>query len=87
MVPTIGRIVHYHPTADEAKSWGTDGQPCAAIVTRLNPDASVNLTLIIDQRGGASRTAVPMGDAAGSWSWPPKVEEPKPAPAPDMTVS
>jgi hypothetical protein len=45
ILPTVGRIVHYHPRPGEKGVTVPDtmGQPCAAIVAHVNPDGTVNL--------------------------------------------
>lgn len=58
--PTVGRIVHYHPTfSDQERGMNfTDTQPVAAMVACVWSDTCVNLT-VFDANGYAhSRTSV-----------------------------
>lgn len=47
--PTPGRIVHYHPRADEGLPF-IGGQPLAAIIAAVHSDRMVNLT-VLDANG------------------------------------
>lgn len=84
--PTVGRIVHYQPMPqtenDRYLSWTTerDGQPWAAIITRVLPDGRVNLDLrkpigMDDERlDPASPGIYPFAETPtpGHWNWPPR---------------
>lgn len=71
MTPTTGRIVHY--TAH------TTQRVHAAIITKVNLDGSVELTIfgVREERyaGSVVQTEGQPGtkEAQGQWSWPPKV--------------
>ncbi|ENZ3602462.1 Gp49 family protein [Pseudomonas aeruginosa] len=41
--PTVGRIVHYYPTADDQGAKPDDGQPLSAIIAHVWSDTCVNL--------------------------------------------
>lgn len=80
MIPSIGRIVHYH-------SWGSPGgkykpEPRAAIVTAVpaaadgSPgDGSVLSLMICNPTGVFFDVAVPVAavPTPGHWTWPPRV--------------
>lgn len=66
--PSVGRIVHYLPYGAAA--------PLAAIITRINEDETVNLTVFASDQIGAAVmrfTYVSEGEYFGQWSWPPRV--------------
>lgn len=81
VTPTIGRIVHYNPSANEGLArigTETGSQPLAAIITGVWSDSCVNLA-VFDANGAAHcRTSVLLvqGDAqcpdAGFAAWPPR---------------
>jgi hypothetical protein len=77
MVPTLGRIVHYRSALS--------GEVFAAIVTRVNENGTVALTVFVPLQpnvpdfgvftgdvGVNRRDNVAEGDQAGCWSWPPR---------------
>ncbi len=63
MNPTVGRIVHYHTHL---------GVTVAAIVTWINEDESVNLTMFAPMGATEGRIGVKQGNESGCWSWPPR---------------
>jgi hypothetical protein len=72
MIPTIGRIVHYH-------SYGTPGgeylsEPRAAIVTATSTEGVVSLA-VLNPTGLFFNEDVPFAEEPrpGHWSWPPRV--------------
>ena len=76
--PSVGRIVHYHPTFEEVEKWRADG-PWAAIVTRVVDPLNVTLTAFVPPRFAAVGGLVPVRHArfsdhpeSGCWSWPPR---------------
>lgn len=70
MKPTVGRIVHYHPTEETAVKLPG---PLAAIVTSPSPDGTCYLHILPPMnhpfyaRAEYSETPAP-----GCWSWPPR---------------
>lgn len=68
--PTVGRIVHYRPIADEFKNNEADLAP--AIVVRVWGPDTVNLRIFTDGGEVIWKTSVVQGDGAGQWSWPPR---------------
>ncbi|WNM67311.1 hypothetical protein SEA_WYBORN_68 [Arthrobacter phage Wyborn] len=85
--PSVGRIVHYQPLPEREKdtylstSERRDGQPWAAIVTRVLPDGRVNLDLrkpfgMDDERLDTAHPGVydfAEQPTPGHWNWPPRV--------------
>lgn len=67
MKPSVGRIVHYV---------NTQGEHCAAIVTRVFSDTCVNLTVFGSDNMTYGFTSILFneGATAGSWHWPERVE-------------
>lgn len=75
--PSIGRIVHWY--ARDAENW-LDGQAfAAAIITRVNDDDTVNVTVFPDGPPPFGKTHIPYGQAAEAadrwfwWQWPERV--------------
>ncbi len=70
--PTVGRIVHYYPTDHEVDSL----QPCAAIVTRVWSDRTVDLFALDlgTKIPFAVVTSATQSDTpeAERWMWPPR---------------
>lgn len=67
--PTVGRIVHYFPTASEFHKNG----PFAAIVTRVVDDRWVDLSIFPPGYGILSRDSIHQrapGFTTGVWDWP-----------------
>ena len=62
MRPTVGRIVHYV----------TLNGPAAAVVTRVDSDTGVSLTVLQPDRPLAHRQHVTEGENPGQWMWPPR---------------
>lgn len=68
MKPTVGRIVHFYPRG----LLGGAG-PCAAIVTAVHKDDTVDLTVF--RSGGMPEMPIErVGTNADdrSWAWPPR---------------
>ena len=57
--PSVGRIVHYRNTQDQA-----------AIITAVWTDDLVNLTVFEPSGSVTPRGSVSLGDTAGTWHWP-----------------
>lgn len=88
--PTIGRIVHYRLTEQDALAIEhrraeqplTVGQSNAAhagdvypaIVVRCWDDDVVNLQVFLDGPDSYWRTSAQHGDEQGRWFWPPRVD-------------
>lgn len=78
VMPTVGRLVHYHPTKLEAESIGEG--PLAAIVTDvLGEDNLVSLAVFSSEIQTdlgmypiRAKLAVHHGAGAGFWDWPPR---------------
>ena len=78
MKPTIGRIVHYYPTAsDHPQDFLNQklGEPIAAVIVKVWTEECVNLRLISDSDSTAWITSICYDEAHSemSWSWPPRV--------------
>lgn len=61
--PSIGRIVHFNNA----------GIPNAAIIIAVHSDTCVSLSACNSSGTWSSHTSLELGDAPGSWCWPPKV--------------
>lgn len=76
--PTIGRTVHYHPSANDAIHRGRD-KPLAAIVTTVWSDTCVNLTVFDGNGTPHGRTSVLLHQEGNPRpaeffaEWPPRV--------------
>lgn len=73
MVPSIGRIVHYH-------SYGTPGgeflpEPRAAIITAVHPGDDGLCDVTVFNPTGIYFNRIPFSEEPkpGHWSWPPRV--------------
>ena len=88
MGPTIGRIVHYTLTENDAEmirgqreSSGMFGNPVEAgqvypaVVVRVFSEgsSSANLSVLLDGRDTYWATSRCEGDGLGFWAWPPRV--------------
>lgn len=77
IVPTIGRVVWYHPDSFSADAGFAPSPCCAALVAHVHDDSSVNLAVFDGHGNSHSRTYVPLvqdGDErpAGHWcEWMP----------------
>ena len=82
MQVSIGRIVHYCPTAEQADLWTKEGNPVtvesvlAALVVQTWEEDKANLRVFLD--GGAtpwvtSAEKCAEGTESGKWNWPPRV--------------
>jgi hypothetical protein len=92
MEPTMGRIVHYTPGDPN----DVNAPEAPAIVSRVNKDGTLDLTVFPPETGPYSVTNVAQSESGGSesdkWAWPPAAptgsapetggdkEEPDPAP-------
>lgn len=84
--PTIGRIVSYRLTEDDARhitqqrahdgvsgNFVTEGQEYPAVVVRTfpgNPDDACNLKVLLDGPDCYWATSRRQGDGPGTWAWP-----------------
>ncbi|MFY1017945.1 hypothetical protein [Ectopseudomonas khazarica] len=58
--PTVGRVIHYYPTADDNGALPPQGQPLAGIVACVWNDRCINITYF-DANGNAwGKTSVPL---------------------------
>lgn len=89
MQPSIGRIVHYSLTQQDADTvaqnrarYGVEGNPVAegdtfpAIIVRVwstDPGDGVNLQVWLDGPDMLWSCSRREGDGPGTWSWPPRV--------------
>lgn len=88
MKPTIGRIVHYFPTADDSKAlmamggnYGLD-RPIPGVIVAVWSDTCVNLKLLTDgpydlwKTSVSQRTGEPTEENPQqyTWDWPPRAE-------------
>ena len=80
MEASIGRIVHYKPTAEERTEWGELGNPIGedewlpAIVVAVWPEGKVNLRVFIDGDGLPWLTTISSGEGEANWRWPPRAD-------------
>lgn len=67
--PTVCRMVLFHTTDHDQKVYA---QPAVlpAVVTFVNPDGSVNLTIFSDSHDNSYQKNVMQGPAPGQWDWP-----------------
>lgn len=79
MTPTIGRIVHYRLSEDDAKAINALPMPgntvkagdlVAAIVVRVWSASTCNLRLVLDGDGEYWATSCSVGDEQRQWNWP-----------------
>lgn len=72
--PTVGRQVHYRPTAEEnerfVKAGGNKAEILPATITSVSSDTCVNLKVQHDGPGDTWKTSVQMGGLEGHWNWP-----------------
>jgi hypothetical protein len=60
ITPTVGRVIHYYPTADDNGALPPQGQPLAGIVACVWNDRCINITYF-DANGNAwGKTSVPL---------------------------
>jgi hypothetical protein len=75
-LPTVGRIVHYFPHANEFT--GNDSSPVPAVIVRVWSDVCVNLKVFTDGPLDIWKTSIckkPDGlldNVTGFWDWPQK---------------
>lgn len=82
-LPTVGRIVFYHPTEEEKKEMHkkkkcneSDVLPGIIVKNWSDPkaeDACLNIQVFLDGEGCLWKTSVNKGDKPGQWNWPPRV--------------
>ena len=67
--PSVGRIVHYHPTSKD------EDQPNVALVAYVHNATCLNLYVVNKWGTATGYTSVCEGgpDKPGTWSWPPRV--------------
>lgn len=67
--PMVCRMVLFHTTEHDQKIYS---QPAVlpAVVTFVNPDGSVNLTIFSDSHDNSYQKNVMQGPAPGQWDWP-----------------
>jgi len=56
--PTVGRVVHYYPAADDLGAKPAQGQPLAALIARVWSDACVNLAYMDANGVSYNKTSV-----------------------------
>lgn len=85
--PTVGRIVHYRLTWDDAAQIAatragaagnppSEGDVCAAIVVSTwgpTTNSAINLQVLLDGPDSYWAPSRNVGDVPGTWSWPPRV--------------
>ena len=80
--PSVGRVVHYWPRDPDICV--RKAQQFPAIITHVNEDGSVNLSVFGDGEfgtpDGGHPTRVVMGIRSGTWSWPHRVYDTKALP-------
>lgn len=85
-VPTLGRIVLYKLTEDDARrirqqrshdgttaNMAGAGRVFPAVVVSVFGDEAVNLQVLLDGPDSYWSTSRHEGDAPGTWAWPPRV--------------
>lgn len=60
IIPTIGRVVWFHPAANTAEGGFAHAEICAAIVAYVHSDTMVNLAVFDAQGNHHVRTSVPL---------------------------
>lgn len=79
MAPTLGRIVHYVPTAEERgqlNASGNNSEVLPAIIVGVWTPETVNLKVFTDGNGpDIWATSVVYGEGERTWSWPPRANE------------
>lgn len=77
MKPTIGRIVHYYPDESPNSLKECGPGPHAAIITKVNSDTNINITVLADGVEPFSKRNIETGNAPGEscWKWPPREGE------------
>lgn len=84
MIPTVGRVVHFHLPNDSALPDDGPGEPLAAIITRVVPRetgslgeqrCSVWLVVFHPDDGPLQYIGKPFSPTPreGHWTWPPRV--------------
>ncbi len=71
--PTVGRIVHYHPTEAEKQQIGggnTDADPLPAVIVRVWSDTCINLKVLTDGPNDLWITSAMLDGGAHTWEWP-----------------
>lgn len=69
--PSIGRIVHYHHTADDRRNAeASDGVAWPAVITKVNADGTINVRAFSDGNGVPHRKNLKQGALEGQWEWP-----------------
>jgi len=81
MKPTVGRIVHYVLAPNDLPN-ARVGEVRPAVVVRVNPTGSLNLSVILDGTNDQKRDplstslwcgSVDEGSVPGTWHWPERV--------------
>jgi hypothetical protein len=80
MKATIGRIVQYRTTPEDQKRMGENPHNTVrailpAIVTAVNEDGTVNLSIVLDGYGNIYAPNVILGDGEGQYAWPVRESE------------
>lgn len=74
--PTVGRIVLYYVSSDDAEIMAGSGrQPAtlpAVVVNDHNGGTAINLKVFCDAPFDVWRNGVTQGTKPGQWSWPPR---------------
>ena len=77
MNPTVGRIVHFHPSEHDSLHKNNSAEFHAAIITQVwapeNPDGAVNLIVFPAYGLPEIRSSVgTTGNGSSRWAWPPR---------------
>jgi hypothetical protein len=70
MSPTIGRIVIYNFSPEEARAVNNSSAKAAAVITAVWSDTCVNLKVLTDGPSDIWKTSRVLGDGPDSWAWP-----------------
>ena len=78
MAPTVGRIVHFHPSEHDSLYKNNSADFHAAIITQVwapsNPASAVNMIVFPAYGPPEVRSSVgpTVSDTSSYWSWPPR---------------
>ncbi len=76
MNPTVGRIVHFHPSEHDSLHKNNSAEFHAAIITQVWSPECVNL-IVFPAYGppeirSSVQSAAPSRPTSSSWAWPPR---------------
>ena len=71
VMPTVGRVVYFKLSADEAKVFNNGAEIAPAIITRVWNETCVNLKVLCDGSYDLWKTSVSKGESQYNWDWMP----------------